>query len=465
MPKASVIIRTRNEERWIKSCLESVFSQDFTDFEAILVDNQSRDRTREIARKFDVRVVSYSDEYLPGRALNAGIRQSKGELLVMLSGHCIPTNPKWLGAILQHFGDEKLAGVYGRQEPLPFTADRDKRDLWTVFQMDRKIQTKDCFFHNSNSAIRRDLWEKEPFSETATNIEDRIWAKEMLAQGYHLIYEPEASVYHWHGIHQNDNAERRRNVVGIIESLKLTGVSVTEREFPDRRQEIVAIIPVRGESPHVGDKSLLAFTIERALASRLVTRVIVSTDHPRTQQLAIDLGAEAPFLRPPELSFDYVGVDQVVEHAVHHLQHDGYFPDWVLTLKESHPFRRQNFLDNLIRQAVESGKDVLVPVRKNLGAIYHKESEGVEAIQEESVPAGMSDPFYLGNIGLGKIVQSRMFADPDEAMETGIYVVSDQVASLMIRNQQEADELGPILKEFWLQEAMLNSQTVEPSTA
>ena len=40
-----------------------------------------------------------------------------------------------------------------------------------------KIQKKDYFFHNANSAIPKKIWLIENFSETATNMEDRIWAK------------------------------------------------------------------------------------------------------------------------------------------------------------------------------------------------------------------------------------------------------------------------------------------------
>ena len=57
-----------------------------------------------------------------------------------------------------------------------------------------------------------------PFNDQITNIEDRIWGQEMLNRGYKLLYEPEASVYHFHGIHQNGNPERLENVVKIIES-------------------------------------------------------------------------------------------------------------------------------------------------------------------------------------------------------------------------------------------------------
>ena len=50
--KASIIIRTKNEDRWIKSCLEKVFTQSYHSFEVILVDNDSKDNTLEIIKEF-----------------------------------------------------------------------------------------------------------------------------------------------------------------------------------------------------------------------------------------------------------------------------------------------------------------------------------------------------------------------------------------------------------------------------
>ena len=54
MPKVSIIIRTKNEERWISSCLSAIKDQSFKDFEIILVDNGSTDKTISPAKKFDI---------------------------------------------------------------------------------------------------------------------------------------------------------------------------------------------------------------------------------------------------------------------------------------------------------------------------------------------------------------------------------------------------------------------------
>ena len=124
----SVIIRTLNEERWILSCLSSVFNQSFNNIEVLRVDNQSKDKTIKKASVFDIKVLTI-EEYKPGKALNLGVRESKGDIIVCLSGHCIPTENSWLENLVRNLDNPEIAGVYGRQEALSFSADEDKRDL------------------------------------------------------------------------------------------------------------------------------------------------------------------------------------------------------------------------------------------------------------------------------------------------------------------------------------------------
>ena len=172
-----------------------------------LVDNESSDLTLEKAKQLPVARILNCIEFRPGHALNLGIRASRGDHIVCLSGHCIPVNNGWLTGLLTNFEDREVAGVYGRQEPLAFTPDADKRDLSIVFGLDKRVQRRDSFFHNANSMIRRDIWERTPFDERVSNVEDRVWAHTVLQSGYKIVYEPEASVYHYHGIHQRDDVE------------------------------------------------------------------------------------------------------------------------------------------------------------------------------------------------------------------------------------------------------------------
>jgi glycosyltransferase involved in cell wall biosynthesis len=214
----SIIIRTKNEERWLRQCLTAIGLQHYRPLEVVVVDNASKDGTVKIAEEFGCRIIYIDDnDFSFGRALNRGIKAAHGELVVMLSGHCIPVNEKWLTCLTTGLLDEKVVGVYGRQEPLPDSDPFDKRDLWTTFGLERRIQSKDFFFHNANSLIRRSTWEEISFDEDISGVEDRDWAKKVLARGYNIVYEPSARVYHYHGIHQGRNVERAERVARVIE--------------------------------------------------------------------------------------------------------------------------------------------------------------------------------------------------------------------------------------------------------
>lgn len=86
----------------------------------------------------------------------------------------------------------------------------------------------------------------------------------------------------------------------------------------------LAIIPARGGSKRIlrkniklfGGKPMIAWSIAAAQQSGCFDRIIVSTDDAEIAQAALVHGAEAPFVRPPELSDDHTGTIPVVAHAI-----------------------------------------------------------------------------------------------------------------------------------------------------
>ena len=63
------------------------------------------------------------------------------------------------------------------------------------------------------------FYKKFKFNEIINHIEDRIWAKEVLKDGYNIVYEPKASVFHYHGLNHNNNLSRAEGVAKIIEKI------------------------------------------------------------------------------------------------------------------------------------------------------------------------------------------------------------------------------------------------------
>src|SRR3989344_1548655 len=104
-PEVAIVIRARNEERWIGAVLNALFKQTYKNFEVIVVDSGSRDKTLEIARKFPVKIFSipYENFSYP-YALNFGISKSSAiKYIVVLSAHSIPISDTWLKDGLENF--------------------------------------------------------------------------------------------------------------------------------------------------------------------------------------------------------------------------------------------------------------------------------------------------------------------------------------------------------------------------
>ena len=103
--KLSVIIRAKNEERWIGHTIQSVLDF-FPGSEIIIIDNNSTDETLKVCKLFSKPKIflndvlsSYSkfkiskiDNYTPGKALNKGIKLASRENLMIISSHCVIKN-------------------------------------------------------------------------------------------------------------------------------------------------------------------------------------------------------------------------------------------------------------------------------------------------------------------------------------------------------------------------------------
>lgn len=99
---ASIVIAARNEEHYLKECLEAVFNQEFDKkWEVIVVDNNSSDATRDIAKSFACTIICEASEGQV-RAKQTGCLAAKGEYIIVLDADCRP-NKRWLSNIINKF--------------------------------------------------------------------------------------------------------------------------------------------------------------------------------------------------------------------------------------------------------------------------------------------------------------------------------------------------------------------------
>ena len=196
----SIVVRAYNEEKHIGRLLEGIRHQTLKDVEIILVDSGSTDQTVVITESFGARIVRIaSDEFTFGRSLNFGVRAATRELIVIASAHIYPVYPDWLEFLLRPFAaDEKVALTYGKQRA-PYTAKYSERQIYHQWYPDSgRHDQSTAFCNNANAAIRKSLWEKNPYDESLTGLEDLAWAKWTKEQGYKISYIPEAEIIHVH---------------------------------------------------------------------------------------------------------------------------------------------------------------------------------------------------------------------------------------------------------------------------
>lgn len=209
MIECSILILTKNEERKIGPCLEAVHSQKgIGAFEVVLVDSGSTDATVQIASRFPVRIERIPpEEFHHARTRNLAASLGRGRILVNLSQDAIPASDKWLRSMIANFADPQVGAVYGRQLPIPGSP-VERQDTLNAVYGDQKIVKDPAhrngmgyrFYHFSdvNAAIRRSVWEKTPFPEDLKTFEDLGIAKRILNNGWKIIYEPDAAVFHSH---------------------------------------------------------------------------------------------------------------------------------------------------------------------------------------------------------------------------------------------------------------------------
>lgn len=395
----SIVIRTFNESKYINICLNAIEKQSYKNYEIIIVDSGSSDDTipKIKTRKNISHYVYKQKDYIPGKALNFGVEKSKGKYIVFLSAHCIPCNSNWLQNLIQPFENKKIVGVYGRQLPLPHSKPEDRRDLMNTFGIEDRVQKKDFFFHNANSAVRKTILIKNMFSEEAKNIEDRIWAKDVINQGYEIYYSSEAKVFHHHGIHQYGNDSRVISSDKVISEFSL--IKGSELELEISNAQICVCIPVKRFQKN-GKNFLIDKTLSFLNQSSLLDKIYLYTND-KIDFNKINRSNNCEILnRPKSLDKPRVDTYSVLKEFKKQCNLKSYFPDIIIYLEEVYPLREDLLLDKFILNLLNSDFDSIVPSFQENRMILSKSNQNnFSLINSGFVPSSIGSDLYVASKG------------------------------------------------------------------
>jgi rhamnosyltransferase len=451
MPEISIIIRTKNEEKWIGHCLGMLEKQTFKDFEIILVDNESTDYTVEVAKRYNLAKIINIGIFRPGNAINEGIRASTGKYIVCLSAHCVPKNTDWLSILRHNFDIEKnIAGVYGRQVPVSFTDAVDKRDLLIVFGQDRRLQVKDYFFHNANSMFRRDVWLKYPFDEEVTNIEDRVWGKAIIEAGYHIVYDPDAAVFHHHGLHQGNAPKRVKGVVSIIEQVDKDIVSELPESLHPKHAHIAAVLPILGDivKNSIQEKLIISVVKQLKNAMYVDTIYLVSDSYELSEMLDVNLIGRSKLT-----NINSVSIDELMRMALLEIEATFVYPEALLYVNYDYPFRPLELFDDLILDAQFKGYDTAFPGLVDYGHYWFRNDDNEFKQTDISLKSRAErEPVYRALYGLGCVSSSSL-------IRTG-RIVGGKIGILPIKDQTNALRIKDFKSEKMFETFVTNKEMI-----
>lgn len=227
-PNISIIVPAYNEEVTIKSCIQSLLELDYPDYEIIVVDDGSTDKTFEEAKKFEgsgVKVI-HQENQGKANALNYGIHLSKGEIVVAVDADT-KLHRESLKKIANRFvANNRLGAVAGNVKVDPVQGLSNilqATEYTTGINLIRKAQSMlGCVMvvPGPIAALKKEAVERVGFFSDDTFAEDFDVTMEILKKGYQVEYEDGAISYTDAPKNLEDlMKQRRRWYRGIIQVL------------------------------------------------------------------------------------------------------------------------------------------------------------------------------------------------------------------------------------------------------
>lgn len=233
MTKVSIIIPTKNDEKWIEKCLNSISDLEFKDYEVIIVDGHSEDRTLEIANKFGCRVI-FEEKGTISYARDLGVKHAKGDFIAFTDADCIVAK-NWLNELLRVFEDDKMQRIaaVGGPNLTPEDDSEFGKCVGDVLFFLSKAGARYGFtsneikevYHNPTCNVmyrKKVLKEVGGFNHELITVDDEELDYRIRKKGYRILFNPNAIVWHYRRQNWKSFAKMAWNYgIGRMQAVKL----------------------------------------------------------------------------------------------------------------------------------------------------------------------------------------------------------------------------------------------------
>ncbi|RLJ03261.1 MAG: hypothetical protein DRP11_01245 [Candidatus Aenigmatarchaeota archaeon] len=454
MVKVSVIITAHNYGRYLRECLNSVLRQTFDDYEIVVVDDGSTDETPQILEEYvkkypeKIKVVRLNGLGLP-TACNHGIKASCGEYIIRLDADDFFDENILLieSTILDKNPDIDL--VY--PDYYEVDADGNIKHYKRLMRVNDEVK----LLHRSPLAAgamfrRRCYDEIGGYNESLKYQEDYdFWLRFTSRFKVYNVNLP-LLYYRRHG------ANMSKNFKGRMEARRVVKEEFVKKHLKEKLEnlKVLGLIPARRESrlngesialTEVAGKPLIAYTIEEALKSKNLDRVVVSTEDEEIARVARRYGAEV-LMRPEELARRGVPVENVVKYTLEKLEREGYEPDIVVLLHVVSPLKKRHHIDEAVNTMLIFDMDSVISVTPDIKFHWKPGMYGLVPLFEKRLLKDDRETLYLEN--------GAIYASKSDVWKSG-RAVGNKVGHILMSE----DESIHIDSEYdlWLVEQLIKS--------
>ncbi len=188
----SIVISSRNNEKRIGRTLAGLFAQNRRDFEIIICDDNSTDRTAAILDYYPelrrVRMAASVSPHNPGEVFRRALPECRGDIVVFNHADASPLDADYLTCLLKGFDDRSVSAVFACQECCPEAPFGVWRDTLRNFSGDKPK------FSLAAAAVRRELLDEFPFHTGLPLAVSEEWSKRVEAAGRGIAFVPSARV-------------------------------------------------------------------------------------------------------------------------------------------------------------------------------------------------------------------------------------------------------------------------------
>lgn len=213
----TVIVPAYNSESTIALCIESLLNQNYPKerYEIIIVDNNSKDKTATIIKRYPVKYLLEDKIQTAYAARNTGIRNSRGEIIACTDSDCV-ADKNWILEGIKPFKDTMIVGVGGKI--LPFQAEtyiekyHERMQIFNQerFLSDANLEKRMGYIAGGNAFYRKFIFDEIGlFNEQWVGGGDNdLSFRIQKMTRYNLYYKPEAIVFHKHATSLKKLAEQ-----------------------------------------------------------------------------------------------------------------------------------------------------------------------------------------------------------------------------------------------------------------